>query len=75
MKSEQEKALAAYILKVGIGWKHQLANDLMRGGSDLYRGKFQPLQDLRARLGAEIFIDSSDVCPVKSGCDRRLNNV
>jgi len=52
---EQQKALEEYRAKVGERWKEQLMADWMRGGSNLYRGEWAYLQQIRNAFGSQIF--------------------
>ena len=57
LTAEQQKALNEYRAKVGERWKEQLMADWMRGGSNLYRGEWAYLQQVRNAFGAKIFTE------------------
>ena len=60
LTAEQQKALNEYRAKVGERWKEQLMADWMRGGSNLYRGEWAYLQQVRNAFGAKIFQELND---------------
>ena len=57
---EQAAALAEYREQAGRKWKEQLMADWMRGGSNLYRGEWAYLQQVRNAFGAKIFQEMND---------------
>ena len=49
-----------YRTLAGKRWKEQLMADWMRGGSNLYRGEWAYLQQVRNAFGAKIFQEMND---------------
>jgi hypothetical protein len=57
LTQEQQQALDEYRTLAGKRWKEQLMADWMRGGSNLYRGEWAYLQQVRNAFGAKIFTE------------------
>ena len=57
---EQQQALDEYRTLAGKRWREKLMADWMRGGSNLYRGEWTYLQEIRNAFGAKIFFEEND---------------
>lgn len=60
LSKEQQQAIDEYRTLAGRRWKEQLMADWMRGGSNIYRGEWAYLQQVRNAFGSKIFQELSD---------------